>query len=746
MIFFYCAPSEKQIHHEYHLGVGYIQAFLKQKGIPSKQIVPKEMVSVETVIDLILENSPKIVGLTCYDSNYSLVKIISEKIKRVKQDIVLFAGGPSATFSSQFILDQCPDVDLCVRGEGEITCYELLLWMKGKKQLDTIKGVSYRNDKKIVHNENRSFEKSCNSLDYFPSPYLEGIPVEHRERIIVLTSRGCPYKCVYCNFPGVTNHSLRFHSVERVIGELEYIQNTLKYTGTVLIGDELFTANKKRSLTILREIMKRGIKLRLLVETRADFLDYELLSTMKQAGVFKVNFGLESSSVNTLKRINKLNTRHLVHFKKERAFLEKIKESVQLCKELGIAPMVNIITGLPGETQEESQETLEFVRQLDIPNYSHNILRIFKGTELFHSSKQFNIQMERSESGLPYSTQHHYDVSQVVPLDNSNLKRDVITEINIFKKLLSNTYEGSRYSVILYNFGSESGDLINKNCPVNSTIIKYSNHPCNKSEEMEWRKLCIEKKICSNKLHFLWEYDNTLQYRFHMGYEQKAVFQKIRLSDLNQNQPEFLKKRYIITIENSEDLKSLKELIDQRRSPFQYPNCTLYESCRWGIGKCQKGKILCHLKDISFSPCRSWADNNNNTEILESSVTKECHLCPASENCPQCSELKNISRDEYCSFMKNYLHRIHNLNNNPSLIENFITFLKYENRYTNSEIEEMENCLVYYFSDGKIQLNNVVIDDIKEIIRRKKMKPGVLGIFTKSIYIYLKFQNGFHLL
>jgi len=145
-----------------------------------------------------------------------------------RPDILIIAGGPTATFSDKYLLKDMPEIDICVRGEGEYTTFELIEHLKNNDGLSNIisniKGVTYRKNGNIIRNQNRPFIKE---IDIIPSPYLTGILkpedlLNQNGEISILTSRGCVYRCTYCNFSAMSRHTIRYHSIDRVMSQCKF--------------------------------------------------------------------------------------------------------------------------------------------------------------------------------------------------------------------------------------------------------------------------------------------------------------------------------------------------------------------------------------------------------------------------------------------------------------------------------------------------------------------------------------------
>jgi len=387
-----------------HLGVAYIQAYLAKKGIGSKQVIPPIGSTLSDCVDLLLSTDAKIIGFTCYDHNYFMVRTISAFIKRIKPEAFIIIGGPAATFSDELILANCADIDLCVRFEGEETTLELVSGMTEGSLFDggleDIAGITYRQGKSIIRNPDRELfgskgSKEC-SLDGLPSPYLSGT-LKGNEGTGVLSSRGCTQHCTFCNYSAMSKHTIRYHSIDRIINEIKYIQNAMEQNPPKFMGinyveflDDNFTINIRRAKKILIRIIEEGIKLPFLCNCRPENVDEEFAELLSQAGFFGIFMGIESAVpgvLNRIKRVHNVKSRiKRDDYAREKYYISKVREAVTLAKRNNLRTFVGTILGLPGETLEDGQKTIELIKELDVDYYAQNYLKAYAGTEFFNTA------------------------------------------------------------------------------------------------------------------------------------------------------------------------------------------------------------------------------------------------------------------------------------------------------------------------------------------------------------------------
>lgn len=495
-ILYICPPSGRQKDFELSIGIAYLQAYLKSKGFTSKQYIPVSL-NIDEMIEEIISYETKVIGFSTYDMNYYYVKLLVKKLKEKKPEITIIIGGPTATFSTEIIFNDLGHlVDYIIRGYGEISTHkllELILNKKGNK--NQIKGLSYLNEELIINNE---LELLPQNIDLFPSPYLSDINF-FPERKIVFTSRGCIHDCVYCNCPLICNKKIYYHSVDRIIEELKYISK--KDPGCyVLLGDDAFTLNIERAKTICEKIIKENINLNLFCETRADRIDEDLLVLLKKAGFVKIDFGLESASPKILRNVKKVfHPLNDLTFETERKFLEKMKKIVKQAQELNLDPMVNIITGLPGEKKEEALETINYIKELNLNSYSHNYLKIYSGTEIMKDYEKWGYTLKRDAFILPVNIGYSYDVNEIMPFNNSVSRSEIVR----LKKEFINVYFNNEY----IDFSRlEISSLLNVN--LNQEIFVYVTE---EKQMDQFANIVVDNLIPTNNINYILESEDCFK-------------------------------------------------------------------------------------------------------------------------------------------------------------------------------------------------------------------------------------------
>lgn len=667
MIFVF-PPAIAEDTFVHHLGAGYIRAYLQQHGIETSQFATLRKMTIPEIITGILKYKPEIVGFTCYDTNYVYVRILAKMLKKKDPSLTVVLGGPTATFSDKTVMNHTPEFDICVVGEGEQTVLEL--FQKGFSDLESIKGVTFRSGNELVSTGRRPLLSSGvkgKELDIIPSPYLTGL-VPPDGTAGILTARGCVYRCTYCNFAIMFNHTIRHHSIERVVAELKLLEENWKPTSKmdmVIINDDTFSLDVDRAKALCQKIIDEGIHLPFLLETRADHCDEELIELMRDAGVKTINFGLESTSCKVLRAVKKVAPY------KEEEFLEQVKNCVQWAKEAGMSTSVSVIFGLPEEGIKEAEETLNFIKELDVDEYASNYLQICAGTELFRTRKEYGLDVYPSSFFLPYLIQHAYDVWKIPLLPKSHLERGLAQWKRTYCGMLSyevdrteNSYEYLMLKKMPVN-NEEVCVWLQKNCVLPLSVVDITG---------------TTKEEGIHNLEFLLRGGVPVgPYYVVVKNGQPRLLYLPQFVGLPVGVPETPFHRYekgtegLFTCEESQDVKALNQFVDNYIQegilsfPVQDLPGTLVGACRWGESVCPavSGGVLV-LDGEHVLPCYYGEGvgmigdsiqnlrENVKTMLREKEEERECTNCAVKRECSRCLFPQPFTDVEFCRLRRDY--------------------------------------------------------------------------------------------
>jgi anaerobic magnesium-protoporphyrin IX monomethyl ester cyclase len=321
---------------------------------------------------------PELVGLRCMGWHTEQFHWIANYVKKSHPETILVAGGPYASGAPREVMQDCPTLDLLVAGEGEEIFLDLLRAMIHGYGLKDVKGLFYRGlDGSICHSGAREQNPNIDSLgfpnwekfDFRPYENLLSIAPVKRKTALLLTSRGCPYRCTYCH--ELFQKRLRVRSAEHVVAELELLHGM--GVKDIAVIDDIFNLDNKRVLQIFDLIAKKNLKMNFYFPNglRADQMPTQVIDAMVEGGTAQFVYALESGS----DRIQK--------FIKKRLNLEKFDQTLSYTLSKNVMVDVFLMAGFPGETGEELDQTFSYIFKYNNICFPYlNVLHPYPGTEL----------------------------------------------------------------------------------------------------------------------------------------------------------------------------------------------------------------------------------------------------------------------------------------------------------------------------------------------------------------------------
>jgi len=357
-------PNKDRRYKTIHLGLAYIAAYARtQYNNLSFKVLDTRVASKKETKEFFNTNFD-LVGITVFSPVYSEVKNIFHRLKQKDSQLPVCLGGPYVTTIMQDIFIETP-AEYAVYGEGEYTFSHLLSHLKGNERIENINGLMYRNSKnEIITNPHRERIKD---LDQLPAPAYDIFPVEKYTIHRLVTGRGCPYACAWCNSSSIWENGYYAMSPEKMISEIEYLITNYKKK-TVVIGDNTFNSNLERLDKFCDLLIERKINIYWSASVRADNITPEIAQKMKKAGCYNVAIGIESANNKILEKIGKKTT------------IEKITEGIRMLKNAKIEIMSQYVIGSPFDTLDTIKESIAYARSsgCDFTNF-YTVLP-FKGT------------------------------------------------------------------------------------------------------------------------------------------------------------------------------------------------------------------------------------------------------------------------------------------------------------------------------------------------------------------------------
>jgi anaerobic magnesium-protoporphyrin IX monomethyl ester cyclase len=381
------------------LGLLYIGAVLEKEGIDVR-IVPADVLGLDWrgIRDMIRAERPDVVGVTSTTENrfqsFKLVRIA----RKALPGVLTVMGGPHASMASADTLSHIPELDVVVRGEGEVTTLELCRAVEKaggdrpslRARLAAIDGISYRDaEGNVVATRPRA---PIADLDSLPFPAFHLIPFDKYnftidvpghgplQAVNIMASRGCPFDCNFCATPINWGRHVRMRSPENVVDEIEkHVRE--RGVRVVFFYDDTFNASPKRVERICDLILERRLDIFWRAEVRLDLITRPLLEKMKKAGLFHISFGIEAGS----ERVR----REVIH---KLVDIGDFHNLVRWCLELGVVPNVFFIFSHPTETWEEARETVGIIEKYRKEvEASVAVLHVYPGTPLEATAKELGL-------------------------------------------------------------------------------------------------------------------------------------------------------------------------------------------------------------------------------------------------------------------------------------------------------------------------------------------------------------------
>jgi len=358
-----------------------------------KEVLGKERarfgLPLRKILEIIKEYTPDIIGVSCaysmYESDsFDVIKAIRANFKNA----FIVVGGAHTSANPEFVLRN-KDINLAVIGEGEETILEIAKNYRAGKDLKNIKGTALKIKNTIKINKPREYIQDLDSLkpawhlldmnQYFAHPD-NSTATMRKNSIDLITSRGCPARCAFCSIHTVWGRKWRGRSAKNVVDEIEFLHK--KYNSQQFrFQDDNLTLDKKRIIEICNEITKRKLNIKWDTPNGVALwsIDKEIISKMKEAGCYRITFGIESACRNSQKYIGKVLN------------LEYISGMISFCHKVGLWVCSTFIIGFPCEKKEEIKETEHFILTAGINFPFIYIAQPYQGTKMYEDFKKLNL-------------------------------------------------------------------------------------------------------------------------------------------------------------------------------------------------------------------------------------------------------------------------------------------------------------------------------------------------------------------
>jgi radical SAM superfamily enzyme YgiQ (UPF0313 family) len=390
------------------LGLLYLAAALDAKGYEVDVIEPIIMgLKEDDVLNRVAKQNPGVVGISTMTCNFPKSLSLAQRIREKLPQSIILMGGPHPTLYHRGLLEDHQEVDLLCVGEGEVTVVELMnaLRLLGycrhaitarNGSMSSIPGIVYREDGVGCFTGRRSFV----DIDTLPFPARHLLPIKgyipfptHYLRVPavhIFVSRGCPNSCSFCCTPFTWGNRVRLRSPEKVIQEIRQVVENYGVK-EIAFWDDTLTAEPEWLTEVCERIVAERLDIVWRCSARASDMNFQMAQIMKKAGCWQIAFGIESADEESLRAIRKDQK------------IEQVKEALLMTRQAGIQTRGCIMLGLPHETPEKAQKTIDFAISCDLDYAVFFLATPYKGTDFYTIAEQTGTIIEDSLERFTYN-------------------------------------------------------------------------------------------------------------------------------------------------------------------------------------------------------------------------------------------------------------------------------------------------------------------------------------------------------
>ncbi len=360
-------PNKEIKESAVHLGLAYIASYTLKYNENVEFKILDTRVNNSKEITNFLNTKFSLIGITASSQVFSEAVDLADIIKNNFPLTSICIGGPHASIIKKEILKNYP-FDFAVIGEGEKTFLELIRYLNNEISLYEIKGLIFKNrNGEIVENDTRELIKN---LDEIPFPKYELFPMNKYPNHRIITSRGCPFNCVFCNSKTIWTNKWRKRTAENIINEIIFLISKFKRK-TFSFNDDCFNIDLKRINKFCDSIMEKKLNIIWGASIRIDYIKKEIAAKMKKSGCYNVNIGIESGNNEVLKNINKNLSK------------EQISEGVKIIRNEGIDVMGQFMIGNPGDNIYTIKESIDFAKNIGLTGAEFYLALPYPQTKLW---------------------------------------------------------------------------------------------------------------------------------------------------------------------------------------------------------------------------------------------------------------------------------------------------------------------------------------------------------------------------
>jgi radical SAM superfamily enzyme YgiQ (UPF0313 family) len=374
-------PLSRWLSLAYLVGPGYEQylRYLRDTSAPV-------WVEVKRTLE---EHRPTVLGISTKSQNFASALTAARLAKEIDPRTVVVLGGPHPSMALADCMRR-PEVDICVRGEGEATIVELLEALAQGAPLNGIRGISYRENGGIVENPPRPLIEDLDDLP-FPHESAEGVLRDYGSYAPaafshVFATRGCPDACTFCGSREIWSRRVRFRSPANVAEEIQRLR--VRGVGSIHFDDDTFGVKSGYLRELCDALATTGPGLKWSCEIHARLATDENIAAMKVAGCHQIDLGMESGSDEILEQVRKNIT------------AEQALAAALTIRRHGIRLRAFFMVGFPQETEQTLAQTCQLMKRTPADRLIYSIFTPYPGTAIFAQCKEWGLIDEEYDVSL----------------------------------------------------------------------------------------------------------------------------------------------------------------------------------------------------------------------------------------------------------------------------------------------------------------------------------------------------------
>jgi anaerobic magnesium-protoporphyrin IX monomethyl ester cyclase len=421
-------PNKNKKDRTVHLGLGYLASYARKDHTDLEFRLLDTRISGNKETEVFFDTRFDMIGITVLSPVFHEAVAIANRIKVLHPGTVICVGGPYVTTMKEEILEVA-SFDYAVYGEGEKTFSEFISYLKSSKSIEEINGLIYRKKSQVILNPPREF---ISDLDEIPMPAYDLFQMNRYPMHRIASSRGCPFRCSFCNSSSIWSWKWRKRSAIKVVEEIEFLVKKYKKK-TFFFNDNCFNIDLDRVEKICDLLTEKNLEILWSTPLRAELINENIATKMKAAGCYNVGIGIESANNSILEQTGK------------NACIEDMEKGIEIFQKAGIEVLGQFVIGNPGDTFDTVSESLEWANNSNLNFIKFYSALPFKGTHLWEfATKQGKLYSEKIH-------EYHNTFPRIVFETEEFNHSDRLRAIALARK--SGYYSDSNDKSLLFDFG-----------------------------------------------------------------------------------------------------------------------------------------------------------------------------------------------------------------------------------------------------------------------------------------------------